>query len=534
MNVTTPLPWLALCAMGVPLAYAAAAFLVSSSRPFKSAQNATSVALGLTGLVLTGWALAGRGVHAVDPSGSTLGALAPSVRLDVVTALMLPLITFVGFILVRFSRRYLDGDPGRARYARWMMATLAAVSVLVIANNLLWLGLAWVCTSLSLHQLLTFFRDRPQALIAAHKKFLVSRIADVSLLGGIGLLGASVGSYELDTVHAWAATRGSHLPFQVELAALLFVLGAALKSAQLPFHGWLTQVMEAPTPVSALLHAGIVNIGGFLMIRLGPLMVHAELAQTLLVIIGTTTAVLAALVMNTRSSVKVTLAWSTCAQMGFMLVQCGLGAYHLALLHLIAHSLYKAHAFLSSGSTVDVWRAQATGARCRAPSLSRWLLSLPVSAVGVGAAAMVFGVTPEAEPALWALGTVLVFALTPLLTRDAGGRLASASLLAVSAFAAASLYFAWSHAFRFAVPETSDPTSLQLAWVIVGFVTLFTIQAILRTRPDGAFARSLLPVLRAGLYLDEVFTRTTFRIWPAKLPVRQRAQSLPSLETRKA
>jgi NAD(P)H-quinone oxidoreductase subunit 5 len=119
---------------------------------------------------------------------------------------------------------------------------------------------------------------------------------------------------------------------------VLLVASAALKCAQLPFHGWLIQVMEAPTPVSALLHAGVVNIGGFLMIRLAPLMTQSEIAQTLLVICGCTTAVIAALVMTTRVSIKVALAWSTCAQMGFMLLECGLGAYPLALLHIVAHS----------------------------------------------------------------------------------------------------------------------------------------------------------------------------------------------------
>ena len=147
MDPVQTLPWLARTALCVPVAYLVAALFVSTPQPFRAARVATGVALGLNTLLVAGWILIGGGAHAVSPTGSALGAISPTVRIDIVTAVMLTLITFVGFVLVRFSRRYLDGDPGRARYARWMMATLAAVSVLVIANNLLWLGLAWVCTT---------------------------------------------------------------------------------------------------------------------------------------------------------------------------------------------------------------------------------------------------------------------------------------------------------------------------------------------------------------------------------------------------
>ncbi len=134
---------------------------------------------------------------------------------------------------------------------------------------------------------------------------------------------------------------------------MLLAFAAILKTAQLPLHGWLIQVMEAPTPVSALLHAGVVNMGGFVLLRVAELIGLVPSAQWLLVIVGSLTAVLAGMVMLTRISIKVRLAWSTCAQMGFMLMEIGLGLYELALLHLVAHSLYKAYAFLSSGEAVE-------------------------------------------------------------------------------------------------------------------------------------------------------------------------------------
>jgi NAD(P)H-quinone oxidoreductase subunit 5 len=319
-------------------------------------------------------------------------------------------------------------------------------------------------------------------------------------------------------------------------ATVLLVLGVSLKSAQLPFHGWLLQVMEAPTPVSALLHAGVVNIGGFVMIRLAPLMVKAELAQTLLVLIGTTTAVVAALVMTTRVSVKVALAWSTCAQMGFMLVQCGLGAYSLALLHLVAHSLYKAHAFLSSGSTVDQWRTQALVARREPVGLGRWFAAAGVALLAITAVGAVSGASPRQEPAPWALAMVLGLALTPLLVRSAGGGWRRLATVGLGALGVAALSFTWHVAFDqfLAAPAPVGALAPRLALVIAGFGLLFVLQAVLHSRPDGRLARMLYPRLFAGLYLDEAFTRLTFRLWPPRLPPRAPGQPSPITETLEA
>src|SRR6185503_3074672 len=215
---------------------------------------------------------------------------------------------------------------------------------------------AWFATDVGLHSLLTFFRTRRQAIIVAHKKFLLSRVADACFVSSIVLIGGEVGSLRIDVVNTVVHASGSLSP-TLHLATTLLVFGVLLKSAQLPFHGWMQSVMEAPTPVSALLHAGVVNIGGFVMIRLAPLMAHAYIAQSILLGVGLFTTIVASLVMTTKVAIKMVLAWSTIGQMGFMLVQCGLGAWHLALMHLLAHSLYKAHSFLSAGSVVQQWRA---------------------------------------------------------------------------------------------------------------------------------------------------------------------------------
>lgn len=476
----------------------------------RHARLASGAALALALLVAVGAGLTRGGPATM---GSSVG-----VRVDLVTCVMLLLVGAMGAIIARYSRPYLDGDPGLNRYQRWLLLTLGAVTALVVANNLVVLAVGWTATSLALHQLLTFYADRPAALVAAHKKFLVSRLADVCLLGALVLIQGTVGSLDLDELAAWASARPELTP-SMQLAAVLIVLAVALRTAQLPFHGWLIQVMEAPTPVSALLHAGVVNIGGFVLIRLSPWMVHAELALLLCVIIGMVSTVVAALVMTTRISVKVALAWSTCAQMGFMLVQCGLGLWHLALLHLVAHSLYKAHAFLSAGTTVADWRVQAQAPRAPSPS---WIRLGAGVLMAVGAALLIAALCGQVS---WSpehrSGTPLAvlsgLAVVPLLVRPASGpRVIPGLVLRLGAVIL--LYAGW-HAGAAQLLPSPVEGSHELSWVLVGlgFAVLFTVKTVLQRSPQGRLARALYPWLFAGLYLDERFTRFTFRVWPPRL-----------------
>ena len=267
------------------------------------------------------------------------------VHFDALAATMLLLVAFVGAIVVRYTRRYLDGEPGQGRFLRWLCLTLAAVLTLMLAGNLALLAAAWIATSLTLHRLLLFYPQRPAAQLAARKKFIASRIGDACVIGAAALVYGAYGTVEFAALFgaegALAANPGhASLPW---IAGLL-VAAALLKSAQFPLHGWLPEVMETPTPVSALLHAGIVNAGGFLIVRMSPLVSQSGGALDALVVAGLVTALFGATVMLTQTSIKVALAYSTVAQMGFMLLQCGLGAFSAAVLHLVAHSVYKAHA----------------------------------------------------------------------------------------------------------------------------------------------------------------------------------------------
>jgi NAD(P)H-quinone oxidoreductase subunit 5 len=465
------------------------------------------------GSVRRRWALS-LAVVSVPP----IAALVAIARIDATTAVMLLLVTSIAAIILRFSRRYLGGEPNQARYVRWFLATIASVSLLVVTNNLLVLGVAWLASSLTMHQLLTFYDARPQALIAAHKKFLLGRVADVAIFAAIALVWRATGTLTIGEITARFAAMPT-VPATMQLAGLLLAAGVVIRSAQLPFHGWLIQVMEAPTPVSALLHAGIVNIGGFVLIRLAGVMVRLDAAQTLLVIAGTITAVLAALVMTTRVSVKVSLAWSTGAQMGFMLLECGLGAYGLALLHLAAHSLYKAHAFLSSGSAVErqLLRTMAP-ARTRSP-LGHWALAAVAGAVVVGVAGTIAGVDIAAEPDIAVIGLILALALAPLFLRGLAGKPAQLLFASIVAVALTTLYAGWHALFATLLPVpdgTATASALRLGIVGTGFVLLYAVQAVIAARPNGRFARAFYPACFAGFYLDEIMTRITFKVWPPR------------------
>ena len=438
------------------------------------------------------------------------------------------LVALLGWVIVRFSWRYLEGEAGHGRYVGALLFTLAAVSAVVVTHHLGVLVLAWAASSLGLHHLLTFYRDRAPAQIAAHKKFLVSRMAELCLLAALLLIYRQAGTLTLYGIARHVAQAPS-LSLALHVAAILIALAAILKSAQLPLHGWLIQVMEAPTPVSALLHAGIVNIGGFVLIRQAELISAAPGAQTLLVVNGSLTAALAGLVMMTRISVKVRLAWSTCAQMGFMLMECGLGLYELALLHLVAHSLYKAYAFLTAGETVLDVRRRTLGLRARSqvPSLAVacQLIVLPIAVTLVGASVAAWQMwLPNLVIPTVAIG-IVGLGLAPLLWVSAGDRKMAVVRGVMRVLLLTQIYLLLHCGFAQLVPAIAMPSLPLAVWVGVCFSFLYVLQVWLLSYPRGALATRFYRWAYAGFYLDESFTRLTFRVWPAPMSIQS---SVPS------
>lgn len=435
------------------------------------------------------------------------------------------LVAFLGWVIGEYSGRYLAGEPGQSRFVVAFLITLASIDAVVASTNLAALIAAWALSSAGLHHLLTFYRDRPSALIVAHKKFLASRLAEICLIAAACLLYMRFGTLDLDSL-ARLAGGGPALPAAATAAAALIAVAVVLKSAQLPLHGWLIQVMEAPTPVSALLHAGVVNLGGYVLIRLAPLISAAPAAQIILVAAGSVSAVVAGLVTMTRVTIKVRLAWSTCSQMGFMLMECGLGLYDLALLHLIAHALYKAHAFLTAGEAVkdSLVRAmlRASGREARA-----WLAPLAALPMGIAIAAgsaVLWHTALGAPTPPWVATVLLGFGLATLLGSAAGGLPGRLRALG-AAVAGAQLYLGWHWIAGAATAMTPAPVSPLLAgWVLLAFLVLYAAQWGAWLHPGGAWANRLHAWVYAGFYLDERFTRLTFRVWPARIAPRAPGQ----------
>ncbi|MCZ8135999.1 MAG: proton-conducting transporter membrane subunit [Porphyrobacter sp.] len=472
-------------------------------------------ALALGGLVQTA-------LGPVAGVGLLEGAAQIGLRADLVSTAVASLVGFIGWIVMRYSRTYLDGEAREGAFHGLMLVTLAAVLVFAQAATLPTLIIATFAVGLTLRKLLLFYPDRPEAQRAATKFARVWYAGDVMLACAAGLLFSKFGTLDLGALPAAAAASG--LGFAGTLGVAAIVAAAALKTAAFPLHGWLTEVMEAPTPVSALLHAGIINSGGVLLITAAPLVQSSTGAMAALVMIGGFTALFGAAVMLTQSAIKTALAWSTISQMGFMLLQCGLGLWTLALLHIVAHSLYKAHAFLSSGNAVTEVAGIRRPGPVAVPSvpavLKSFALALAIFAVIAAAFTAAFG--PKSPQAL-ALGAILIFGVAYLVAQGLADRapVALTKRTAASALAAAVGYFSFQTIAQAIwgpiLPAAPMPTELEWALLVVAVASFGLV----------AFAQALFPLwahhpataglrvhLANGLYLNALLDRAIggFRI----------------------
>jgi NAD(P)H-quinone oxidoreductase subunit 5 len=434
-----------------------------------------------------------------------------SARLDAVSAVMLLLVSFVGWVVVRYAATYMDGEPQQGPFTGWLCATLAAVMMLVIAGNILQLALAWIATSLFLHKLLLHYPNRVAAQSAARKKWITARIGDGALLVAVVLLFVKYGTGDIAEILA-AARMGEGQGGAGWIAAAL-AFAAILKSAQFPMHGWLTEVMETPTPVSALLHAGVINAGGFLLIRFADVMLLAPGVLAILVIIGGFTALFGSLVMLTQSAVKTSLAWSTVAQMGFMILQCGLALFPLALLHIVAHSLYKAHAFLASGMAVDSIAAIRRPGPVAIPNNLAVGRAFLIALVIYGVVAFFFGTTGKSPQAI-ALGAILIFGVAYLLAQglaDAAPRVLTQRTAAFSVAAAVG-YFTLQNGAEWlmngTLPATPAPGPLEWALIVLTLLSFGLIAVAQAMLPLWAYhpaAAGMRVHLSNGFYANAVF-----------------------------
>ncbi len=423
---------------------------------------------------------------------------------------LLSLVALLAVVIWRYSATALYGEADKPRFMRALSATIASVVLTLLSNHLLLFWFGWLAISISVQQLLLFYPERPRAQLAAHKKALSARLGELLLALAFGLLYVAFDTAVISELLP-LISQSTSSNWLLNAAALLLVIVALLKCAQLPLHGWLIQVVEAPTPVSALLHAGIINLGGILLLLFSPLLSLSPLACAVLLIAALMSTFLAALIMTTRISIKVRLAWSTVAQMGLMLVEIALGLYTLALLHLLAHSCYKAYAFLHSGNAVNHYLA-AQLAEQLAPQPRHWLMALCLASLLIAATHLILPIASVASAVLLVLAITVL--LLPSFSRVDNKRWQRLLLACSYALGLLTLYVVGKTLLVPVMP--SMVTGVLLADLVTSlvFVALFVVAVLLRYHANHPSLNRFFIWLNAGGYLDEWATRLTLKIWP--------------------
>ena len=269
---------------------------------------------------------------------------------DELTAVMLLVITGIGFLIHVYSIGYMKDDPQSRRFMAYLNLFVFSMLVLVVSANLVLLLVGWGLVGLSSYLLIGFWHNKPKAIKAAKKAFIMNAIGDVGLALGIFLLFVDLGTVTYSGIFAGASELSET---QASIACLLLLVGAVAKSAQLPLHTWLPDAMEGPTPISALIHAAtMVTAGVYLIARMNPLFVHAPLVLDLIVIIGVVGLLMSGLIAIVQTDIKRIIAFSTMSQIAYMFVGVGLMAYWTGIFHLFTHAFFKALLFLGAGLVI--------------------------------------------------------------------------------------------------------------------------------------------------------------------------------------
>jgi len=282
------------------------------------------------------------------------------IAINSLTLIMLTLVLTVSALVHIYSIEYMAHDKSKIRFMTYLSLFTFCMVALVVSDNLIQLFFGWEGVGLASYLLIGFWHHKKSANLAAMKAFLVNRVADFGFLIGIASLYIFLDTLSINEI---IKQKDFLLYFEIEFlgmnvdaltfACFFLFIGAMGKSAQFGFHTWLPDAMEGPTPVSALIHAAtMVTAGVFLTVRFSELMVMSDFVMTFILVIGLLTAFFAASVGFFQKDIKKVIAYSTCSQLGFMFVACGLGAFNIAIFHLITHGYFKALLFLSSGSVI--------------------------------------------------------------------------------------------------------------------------------------------------------------------------------------
>lgn len=416
-----------IAALAAPLIAALCALLAGPRYPRAVGRlGVTAASTGLTAALLIA-------VHVTtaDPVSATLrsagGMVIAQLGADRLSAVLLVLVFGVSTVVQAFALRYLACDRRSGWFTAGTGLLTAACAGLMTSGTLIGLAVCWTAAGAALCVLLATYWELPAARDGVRRTVHAFLLGDLALWSAVGLLTAQWGNISLFDLNP---ARYEHPSGPSLIAVGLIVVAALSRSAQLPFHRWLPATLAAPTPVSALLHAGVVNAGGVLLVRLSPIVSGSSIAMGLAFAAGTLSTLYGSVVMLTKTDIKGSLVYSTMAQMGFMILTCGLGLSAAAVFHLVGHGFYKATLFLSSGSVVAKRRQKA--ARPLAPTLTttRWaavqLTAMLLPAVALYAASSIVRL-PNAEHG--STHVLLIFtwataaaALTGWLARNHGAR----------------------------------------------------------------------------------------------------------------
>ena len=278
--------------------------------------------------------------------------------IDSLSAMMMVVVTFISLLVHIYSLGYMENDDNVSRFFSYISLFTFAMLSLVMSNNFIQLFFGWEAVGVMSYLLIGFWLEKPTAVSAGLKAFLVNRVGDFGFIIGIGLVFAFAGSLNYQDVfdvreQLAAMTVPGTGWLAVSAICLFLFVGAMGKSAQFPFHVWLPDSMEGPTPISALIHAAtMVTAGIFMVARLSPLYELSETALSVMVIVGAISALFLGLVAMVQTDIKRIVAYSTLSQLGYMVVALGASAYSAAVFHLMTHAFFKALLFLAVGSVI--------------------------------------------------------------------------------------------------------------------------------------------------------------------------------------
>lgn len=505
---------------------------------------ATTLSFLLAALLLW-WALTGH-----DPQAMPLGNTTIIMLFDPLSTLLATIILGISLIVHLYSVRYMAEEAAYGQFFVLLDLMTAALLVMVIAGDLISLVIAWHLVGVFLYFLLGQDTRSQTAYRFAFWTLITYRIGDLPLIVAAALLYNAYGTWSLTAIFSEImANPNAHqvlgLPL-MEVVAALIGIAAFARSAQFLLHTWLPYTMDGPTPVSALMHAGIVNAGGFLINRFAPVFVHSGDVLNWIFIVGLITAVFGSLLMLTQNDIKKALGYSTMGQMGFMIMECGIGAFSLAIYHMFAHGVFKGTMFLSAGSVINDARHDDgipkdelyTFAVEKQPNKERqpWLLMAAIT-LAVPLVILVFAHLLIAEDYFqkqgaivllffgWVTGAQLIFATYRMRTQNIW-RLVGLSVLSLVVVVLG--YVVISHAFDlFLYPDPAFRTQLYAAasidllrfdvlviittLIIVSgwIVTYYTEQTGYRRQRTKRMWLNFYALISREFYISDIYTRLT-------------------------